>query len=169
MAAFRQIFDATYRDLRLFAVSRCADQALVEEVVQAAYVTAFERLSEYRGGGSLVSWLKGMARNRLLQELQRRRRLQSEDILAEHELDPPDEGDLPPGDQSNSVAQKMLRCLEALAPTARRLIDQRYTERKSVQEIAHLLNRTAGSVSVSLHRVRTVLKSCLGPEVIDDA
>ncbi len=157
-AAFRRWFDATYRELRLFTAARCPDQELVDEVIQATYVVAFEQLATYRPGGTFLSWLKGIARNRLMQELKRRKRHVPVDILQTVAAESGEPLDL------KSV---MERCLDRLAPMSRRLLNYRYAERISVQDIATKLGRTAGSVSVSLHRVRTALHACLEPQVRD--
>jgi RNA polymerase sigma factor (sigma-70 family) len=53
------------------------------------------------------------------------------------------------------------RCLDELAPEARRLIDERYVADKPVNEIARLLQRTSNWVAVSLFRIRKTLHLCL--------
>lgn len=155
-AAFRAVFDATYRDLRLFVAARARSLEMVDEVVQGAYVRAFEQLAAYRSGGTFVSWLKGIARNLVLQEYDRRARLAP---VAEAPAPIPDP-------QAEDLGARLNHCLEELSPTARKLMDLRYGERVPVQEIAKQLGRSASSVSVSLFRLRNALASCLGSEVI---
>lgn len=155
--AFRALFDATYREVRLFVGARAPSLELMDEVVQAAYVIAFESLGRYRPNGNLLGWLKGIARNRLLQELDRRKRLEPIESVADHSGAEVADVDL--GGRLND-------CLGRLTPTARELIDLRYHQHIPVQDIAQRLGRTASSVSVSLHRLRNALATCLGPEVV---
>ncbi len=155
-AAFRALFDATYRDLRLFVAARARSQEMVDEVVQGAYVRAFEQLAAYRAGGTFVPWLKGIARNLLLQELERRARLAPVADAPAPLQDP----------LADDLGERLNRCLDELSPTARKLMDLRYGERVPVQEIAKQLGRSASSVSVSLFRLRNALATCLGGEVI---
>lgn len=155
-AAFRALFDATYREVRLFVAARARSQEMVDEVVQGAYVRAFEQLAGYRAGGTFLAWLKGIARNLLVQEFDRRARLAP---VAETHAPMPDP-------QVEDLSARLNHCLEELSPTARKLMDLRYGERVPVQEIAERLGRTASSVSVSLFRLRNALATCLGSEVI---
>jgi len=155
--AFRALFDATYREVRLFVGARAASLDLMDEVVQATYVIAFESLARYQPPGKVLGWLKGIARNRLLQEVDRRGRLEPIQNAPEH-LEPVVEDDLGP---------RLQKCIQGLTPTARVLLDLRYDQRIPVQGIAERLGRTAGSVSVSLHRLRKALADCLGSEVMD--
>ncbi len=156
--AFRSLFDATYQEVRLFAAARAPSVEFMDEVVQATYVIAFESLARYRPNGNLLGWLKGIARNRLLQELDRRARLAP--IASAPAVSQVD-------DDGPELGEKMVDCIGRLTPTARNLLDLRYQQRVPVQEIASRLGRTASSVSVSLHRLRQALATCLGPEVMD--
>ncbi len=155
--AFRCLFDATYREVRLFAAARAPSVEFMDEVVQATYVIAFESLARYRPNGNLLGWLKGIARNRLLQELERRERLAP--IASAPAVSPAD-------DDGPELGEKLQDCIGRMTPTARNLLDLRYHQRVPVQEIASRLGRTASSVSVSLHRLRQALAACLGPEVM---
>ena len=154
--AFRRLFDGCYREVRIFVASRAPDAELVDEVVQAAWVIAYEKLSSYRGGGSFLAWLKGIARNCLLRELEQRRR-NSAQALDANLAAAPETGDL---------ADRLAHCLGMLTPQARQLLDLRYGEALAVQVVANRLGRPVGSVSVSMHRIRAALRTCLGPEVL---
>jgi RNA polymerase sigma-70 factor (ECF subfamily) len=52
-------------------------------------------------------------------------------------------------------------CLEELPPKSRRLLDLRYVEELSAEEMAQETGSTSGSVRVLLSRVRTALASCI--------
>ncbi len=159
--AFRALFDATYGEVRLFVGARASSLELMDEVVQATYVIAFESLPRYRPAGNLLGWLKGIARNRLLQELDRRRRLEP---IASAEVDCAQAATML--DPQAELGVRLAACIDRLTPTAQTLIDLRYHQRIPVQDIARRLGRTASSVSVSLNRLRNTLASCLGPEVM---
>src|SRR4051812_14838709 len=77
--AFVALIAATQDEVRSFVAAHATTVDLVEEAVQAAYVTAFERLADYRPGGTFLPWLKGIARNRLRHETAHRRRWLSAD------------------------------------------------------------------------------------------
>ena len=155
--AFRALFDSTYQDVCLFVAARTNSGDLVDEVVQSTYVRAFELLGRYRPGGTFPSWLKGIASNLLKKELERRRRLDPLDIDVLSVLPEPAE---------NELSDQIARCLQGLSPTARILMELRFTESLPVQDIAVRLKRSASSISVSLFRLRESLARCLGPGVV---
>lgn len=161
---FVAVVEATEHDLRVLVSCYATSLAMVDEVMQGTYVTAFEKLATYDARGTLKAWLGGIARNLVRRELDGRRRSQALDgevldqVLAQaaHErLDREDE----------AVPERELatlrRCLEQLAPEARRLVDERYLADKPVNEIARLLQRTSNWVAVSLFRIRKTLHLCL--------
>lgn len=53
----------------------CADRQIVEEVVQDAFVTAWETAGRYAGTGEVAAWLWGIAVRKLLHRLRPRRPL----------------------------------------------------------------------------------------------
>jgi RNA polymerase sigma-70 factor (ECF subfamily) len=128
----------------------------LEEVVQSTYVTAWERMAEYSGGGRLDSWLKGIALNRIRGEARHRRRMTGGDRIAE--LIQPEEPDTGPDDE----VQRLAECLERLGPQARRLLECRYRDGMALTDLARRFRRTAGALAVALHRLRHGLRQCLG-------
>ena len=162
--AFVALVEATEHDLRVLVSCYATSLGMVDEVTQGTYVTAFERLSTYEARGTLKAWLGGIARNLVRRELDGRRRQQAldgevlEQVLAQAaftRIEADDEG-VP----AREVAV-LRRCLDQLAPEARRLVDERYREDRPVNEIARLLQRSANWVAVSLFRIRKTLHLCL--------
>ena len=162
--AFVAVVEATEHDLRVLVSCYATNLAMVDEVTQGTYVTAFERLSTYEPRGTLKAWLSGIARNLVRRELDGRRRQQALDgevldqVLSQaayERLDHDDE-DLP----ARELAV-LRRCLDQLAPEARRLVDERYLADRPVNELARHFRRSANWVAVSLFRIRRTLHLCL--------
>ena len=162
--AFVALVEATEHDLRVLVSCYATSLAMVDEVMQGTYVIAFEKLATYEARGTLKSWLGGIARNLVRRELDGRRRSQALDgevldqVLAQvaHERIEREDETVPERELAT-----LRRCLDELAPEARRLIDERYLADKPVNEIARLLQRTANWVAVSLFRIRKTLHLCL--------
>lgn len=162
--AFVALVEATEHDLRVLVSCYATSLAMVDEVMQGTYVTAFEKLTTYEARGTLKAWLGGIARNLIRRELDTRRRSQALDgevldqVLAQavHERIEHEDDAVPTRELAT-----LRRCLDQLAPEARRLIDERYVADKPVNEIARLLQRSANWVAVSLFRVRKTLHLCL--------
>jgi RNA polymerase sigma-70 factor (ECF subfamily) len=161
--AFMALVEATERDLRIFATIYATSLSMVDEVVQATYVTCFQSIANYQPRGTLRAWLKGIARHKLLKDLRERSRQCSvdgevlEQLLAQagaRDLEQPDDG-------SEERVARLQACLEELAPEARRLIRERYYEDRAVNDIARLLERSASWVAVTLFRIRKTLLVCI--------
>ncbi|MBA3938682.1 MAG: sigma-70 family RNA polymerase sigma factor [Planctomycetes bacterium] len=161
--AFMALVEATERDLRIFATIYATSLSMVDEVVQATYVTCFQSIANYQPRGTLRAWLKGIARHKLLKDLRERSRQCSvdgevlEQLLAQagsRDLEQPDDG-------TEERVARLQACLEELAPEARRLIRERYYEDRAVNDIARLLERSASWVAVTLFRIRKTLLVCI--------
>ena len=162
--AFVALVEATERDLRIFLTCYASSLAMVDEVLQGAYATAFESIARYELRGTLRTWLKGIARNLLLRELTERTRTQALDVDALDAALARDGAAALAEEQHEEREQRFARlrhCLERLAPEARRLVQERYYEDRPVAEIAGILTRTQSWVAVTLFRVRKVLGECL--------
>src|SRR5258708_5510062 len=78
--AFASLVVGLYAQLAGFLAFHAPTPELMDEILQATFVTAFERLGEYERRGTLAGWLKGIARNLLRRELARRARLTGSDV-----------------------------------------------------------------------------------------
>jgi RNA polymerase sigma-70 factor (ECF subfamily) len=136
---------------------------MVEELVQATLVTAYQHLGSYRPEGTFLAWLKGIGRNLMLKEVQRRERAPAadSDLLDRLAL----EAALPPetGDEEEEAANldRLRRCLEKLPEPAWQIVQLRYFEKQSIREIAAATGRTETAVAVNLFRIRQDLRDCM--------
>lgn len=156
--AFHRLFERLYRPLRIAVAVRAPDPELVDEVVQEAFVTAFERIGDYQPRGTFYPWLVGIARNRLARALRARTAADPLDAALAERLA---STEIPAVFADAALVARLRRCLALLAPAARQLAQWRFAERRAVAAIAGELGRTAASVSVTVHRVRTALRECL--------
>ena len=158
--SFRTVFDATYGELRSYVAARLYSPEQVDEVVQATYVAAFESLSRYRSHGAFVSWLKGIAFHRLDRVRREQRRFVDAQAWIDKLVAEPDDD----GQQvaSPELLARLRRCLQALGPDARELLEQRHLHGSSVEALAAGRGRSAASVSVTLSRIRSRVRDCVG-------
>jgi RNA polymerase sigma-70 factor, ECF subfamily len=163
--AFLALVEASERELRIVITLYACDLAMVDEVLQATYVTAFENIARYQPRGTLRAWLKGIARNLLYKELEARARMHAVegDLLEEllvgsgrRQLDRD-----PADDQAEVRLRGLQECLLELSPEATRLIRSRYYEDQSLDEIAGVFARSQSWVAVTLFRIRKTLLACL--------
>jgi RNA polymerase sigma-70 factor (ECF subfamily) len=158
--AFRAMFLACERPVRLFLSAHATSPELVDEALQATFIACFESIATYEPRGTFLYWLKGIARNRLLKELRERARHArlTADAL-EQQLAGDDADALERGEEHDLV--RLERCLGQVSPPVRALLTRRYVERAAVKDLAVTLGRTETWVSVTLHRARAFLRTCL--------
>ena len=105
-----------------------------------------------------VRWLYRSARNRAIDEL-RKSKLRSLDGRVLDLLEC--EWSTPGGPESSDRAEALSKCLERLQPNARRLIQLRYDDDLSGEQIANQIERTPSAVYMQLSRVRQTLYKCI--------
>lgn len=138
---------------------------LVDELTQATFVTAFERLGDYEPRGTFAGWLKGIARNLLRRELDQRARRGRRGIEAleallagsamaglEEEEAGPDPG----------LLARLRGCLERLPPRARLLAERRFAEDVPLNQLAQQFKQSRASVAKTIFTLRRQLRDCAG-------
>jgi len=138
-----------------------SSQAEVEEHLQEAFVQAYVQLASYDAAAPFYPWLKGIALNGLKMELRRlqtTRRCSADYLryvrLAKLEKDPE-------GAEAEERAAALHRCLEKLPQEEAALIQAKYAECLTLQELSERTQTTAGALKVRLWRLRHALRTCI--------
>lgn len=138
------------------SVSRFHD---AEDVVQRIAQELARRFDEYDSNRPFVGWAIWVARSRVIDfyRAQDRTRVVFSDELLEQLADT-----IVEQAEGRSLRREALEaCLDELPPKSRRLLDLRYVEERSAEEMAQETGSTSGSVRVLLSRVRSVLSGCI--------
>jgi RNA polymerase sigma-70 factor (ECF subfamily) len=146
-----------YRAVR--SVLRNEDE--IEDVMQQAYVSAFQHLDQFAERSSFSTWLIRIGVNEALARLRRDRRFVDDaggDVVAErrsHERGP----------EARAADGELRRALEdaidGLAPAYRTVFVLREIEDVSTEETADVLGLSVEAVKVRLHRARKQLRDAL--------
>lgn len=129
-----------------------ADPDDADDIVQDAFVRAFDRLRALREPAAFGSWLAQIARN--LARMKRRRDLR---------LAPIDDQTPAPDRSSDAVdGVEILAAIRSLPEAYRETLMLRLVEQLSGEEIASRTGMTHGSVRVNLSRGMTLLRAKLG-------
>ncbi len=137
-----------------------ADEA--EDVVQEAFVSAFEHLQDYDPAYRFYTWLYRIARNRCLNVI-RRRKLWGMVTLSDPEHAPA----LASGERSDreledrELAAALAGCRGILPADQREVFDLRHAEGFSYREIAAAMGIPEGTVMSRLARARERMRICL--------
>jgi len=176
--AFAQIMQRCNQ--RLFRMVRAVihDDAEAEDVVQEAYVHAYEKLAGYRSDASLATWLTRIALNEAYGRLRRRRSTvdidQFDTLPAAMAQVIPFPGLPSGGDPAEDAARAQLRRLletavDALPEPFRLVYVLRDIEGCSVAETAASLEIREETVKTRLHRARLQLREALQTRIAANA
>ncbi len=164
--AFTQIILATHVSLRCWVATMARSPDHLEEMVHGTYVTAFQHLSTYELRGTLLPWLKGIAKNGLRHELRERQRwLQVEPDVIEQLL--VDDSQVQLGldqelqDQRSEAVHHLNGCLSELPVGAQTLLDRYYREGLTLNQLAQRFKKNRAALAMTLSRLRGQLRICL--------
>lgn len=150
---------------RLFRVVRAylSDDLEAEEVVQQAYVVAFQNLESFEGRSSYATWQTRIAIN---EALARQRRLRRRgDLLEDLKLDTPEFApeSASPAERASSAELRELieQCVDALSSEHRVVFMMRRVEGLDTEQTAELLGTTPAAVKARLHRANEHLRQTI--------
>lgn len=167
LAGETAVFEIVMRryNQRLYRASRAIlrDDAQAEDVVQDAYVRAYQHLSQFGGRAKFSTWLTRIAVHEALARARNNRRYQEPESMPEDKGDRMDRFASPmldPEQQaSNSETRTLLeKWIEALPDSYRAVFVLRDVEEMSTSETAEALDLTEENVKTRLHRARAALR-----------
>src|SRR2546430_2427565 len=176
-SAFAELVGRHQRQLYRLALRMTGSEADAQEVLQEAFLNAYQKLPNFRGEAQVFSWLYRIAANSALMRLRRKRRapdaltdqpleLQGPRFSAEGYLDP-----APLSDWSQRADEKMMdrelgtaidQAVAGLPDDYRTVFLLKDVDGLSNEEIAGALDLTVPAVKSRLHRARLALREKLG-------
>jgi len=161
--AFRVLYER-YRDrVYNFIFYSIGDQLRAEDILQIVFVKIFRGLPGFRFEASLATWIYRIALNECLNQ-QRKRGIQQ--VPFEALLGSDEEPSAAATDLQHAEAERreiVHRALMELSPKLRSVVALRYLEELSYEEIASVLDCSAGTVASRLNRALGQLEKRLRP------
>ena len=160
-----------------YAYSRLRSREAAEEVVQETFLSALRHVDQYAGEGVEGAWLMGILRNKVIDYVRKRRRIQNE---AEDQTDfagqlfdeagswksDPRFGERPSAESERVEFYRRLDdCLEKLPERQASAFTLRELEELDTEEICEILDVSPSNLSVLLYRARMKLSGCLASYV----
>jgi len=152
--------------LRAFVRSLGVSPMWVDDLAQEALVIAYERMDDFDENRDFGAWVRGIARNLVINERRkdaRRKRILSDnltEVLLSSSSVPENEPE-EKGDRAQAKVAALRECLKLVPEKSRALIQAKYEAEQSAPDIAAKLNMTSAAVRKSLERVRTALRKCM--------
>ncbi len=156
-----------YRAAR--AITRSDSEA--EDVLQDAYVRAFQHLKQYRGESAFGAWLTRIGVNEAIARLRKSKRFEPlEESSAREVVEMSSKSISPEESAAQSETRALLeQAVERLPDNYRIVYMLREIEELSTAETAQALEATEENVKVRLHRARALLRKQLYASVGKDA
>jgi RNA polymerase sigma-70 factor (ECF subfamily) len=138
-----------------------------EDVVQQAYVNAFDSLGKFRGDSSLATWLTRIVLNEALGRLRRQRPMVELEVL---DTEPSGASKIIPfplmpatSDPERDAAQRQIRqlierAIDDLPEIFRVVFVMRDVEDMSIEETAGFLGLPPATVKTRLHRAKAIVR-----------
>ena len=137
---------------------RCADPAIVAEVVNDTFLVVWDKPGKYQGTGEVAAWLWGIAIRTLLHRLRPRKSVVERLAhLRQHDHVPSAEEAVLLAVEHTDVGQ----ALQRLSPELVAVVQATIIDGLSTREAAALLGIPSGTVKSRMSRARTELREAL--------
>lgn len=147
-----------------FAFRRMNDAALTDEVVNDTLHQAWMSASTFAGQSSPKTWLLGIAKNKTLDALRSKGRLDAKQQEASED-EQESFADTAPGAYANLLAkqqgQHLSQCFDALPQEQRSCIHLSFVEGMTLAEIAQVMAVPTNTVATRIHHAKRKLRDCM--------
>ncbi len=158
--AWREIYDGTCQPLFNFLCYQTGDRDRARDLLQETYVAAMDRLGDYRGDGSLLSWLRTIALRRCLDW--RRRAATRLRKLAELAREMPPPLARSPEADTRVLGDSFEAALARLSSKQRAALLLRELEDLTFRDVAAALGCSEATARVHHHRACRNMRRLLG-------
>lgn len=160
-ATFEELVRAHHRDLLVYAHALTQNAATARDILQDAFVIAYQKRGVFDETRDFASWMRGIIRNKWREWLRKNRNYD----LGDHELARMDE-DLAAWQAKRACGEAALfesleDCMRNLPPLLQEAVQAYYYEGRSGDEAAAHLHTAPTTMRKRLQRARTLLKQCL--------
>lgn len=163
-SAFIEIVRRHQASVRAYIGSHLHARVVADDIAQETFVSAFRSLGSFREDAPLRTWLIGIARHRVLdqlrQEVRATHRLAPLRIVMLREIEMIESNE---GHESRRALEldALQDCLAALPTRSAQTIAAHYFEARPLVDLAREKGRQPGAVRAELLRIRQALRRCI--------
>lgn len=166
--AYKKLVDKYERALYFHILKMVKDREQIEDLVQEAFVKAFDNLNTYSSNYAFSTWLYRIATNNTIDYL-RKKKLKTLSIDkpkktrdGEMQMQLPDDSASTDRDIIKKQRKEIVQnAIEELPQKYRKVIQLRHMEEKSYKEISDILDKPLGTVKAHIFRARELLYKAL--------
>ncbi len=162
---FTELVKLHHRDLLVYARALSRDATTAADLVQDAFVVAFDKVNTFDVTRDFATWMRGIIRNKWREWLRKNEKYElTDDLLAQIDADIASWQNQRVS-ESNSLFDSLDQGLKRLPDTLRDAVIAFYYEGRNGDEIAERLNIEPAAVRKRLQRARTILKQFLDQRI----
>ncbi len=158
-SAFGVLVERHERRVYNLALRMTGREEDARDATQEAFLTAFRKLSSFRGEAAFTTWMHRVTINACYDLLRKRRRAPLLDRLPDHEIEPPP---APDHAQATIEAIDVQRAIMEVPEDFRAVLLLHDVQDLAYDDIALALDVPIGTVKSRLHRGRVALARALG-------
>ena len=148
-----------------FILRKVRSEAVAEELTNEVFMEVWRNASRFEGRSSLSSWILGIAHNRAISSLRKRREAELDDDAAGTIADDSDDPEVTA--QKTDKGALLRQCMERLSDEHRTIIDLVYYHEKSIAEVAEIVEIPQNTVKTRMFYARKKLSEFLEEAGVD--
>jgi len=155
---FKYLYEAYYERIFLFLLRRSENENLAQDLTQQTFVKAMLNIEKFEFKGfPFSSWLYRIGLNEL--NLYYRSNKKKRTISIDNDELPELVEELPSESNPNLSNENLIKAFNFLSEAEVTLVEMKYFEKRSHQEISEILGITVANAKVKLHRIIKKMKS----------
>ncbi len=156
---FVSLILAHQRRLHGFIRALVPELADVDDLFQQTSAVLWRRFDDYQPGTNFAAWAMQVARNQVRDY--RKKHLRHRGVFSDELFDALADKIAAASEAADARQEALAGCLRELPPDGRRLVEMRYVDGQSVDEIARQLARSDKTVYRLLGQLRQALVACV--------
>lgn len=165
LSEFMRLFTSHEIRLRAFAISMVSNYADAEDILQEANMVMWKKFDQFQSGTSFMAWGGRVVYLAALRHRQNKKRNPAsfcEDFYsAMANVALREDVTLQLGEQEHALSE----CIGKLSPQQRRMIQARYMDNVTVNQMSTMFNRSVQAVYKALNRTRQALFECVSSKI----
>ena len=159
--AFTFLLDYYWNEVYGFMLKRTENETDTEDITIETFAKAFDKLSTYNSEFQFNTWLIAIAKNVHIDLLRKKKSSLFVEITDEEDYQAYNVADTTPSAEDELITEQnlsqLLQYIKGLKPHYQEVIQLRYFQEMSYQEIAHKIDEPLSNVKVKLLRAKKLL------------
>ncbi len=159
--AFTFLLDHYWNEVYHFMLKRTENETDAEDITMETFAKAFDKIATYNPEFQFNTWLIAIAKNVHIDMLRKKRSSLFIDITDEEDYQAFNVADTTPSAEDKIIKEQnlssLLQCIKELKPHYQEVIQLRYFQEMSYQEIANQLGEPLNNVKIKLLRAKKLL------------